>query len=117
MVVPLSGDHVAAPPSALSIGERGPQFAIHAESDIRWPAGSLQSYLFLCNQNNSSIHQPRINTIHLDSSPLWLETRRINSFSIETTTNAGVKRYKSSVHVWPSVSRRLYEPVSLSNVH
>lgn len=89
-VVTLPGDHIAAPPSALSIGERGPQFTVHAESDIRWPAGSYQSYLFLCNQNNGNIHQPRINTIHLDRSPLWLETRGINSFSIETTTNTSV---------------------------
>lgn len=57
---------------------------------IRWPASSYQSYLFLCNQNNGYIHQPRINTIHLDRSPLWLETRGINSFSIETTMNTNV---------------------------
>lgn len=90
MVVTLPGDHTAAPPFALSIRERGPQFAVHAESDRRWPAGIFPSYLFLCNRNNSYIHQPSISTIHLDRSPLWVERRGINSFSIEITMNTDV---------------------------
>lgn len=61
MMVTSQGGHIAAPPFALSIRERGPQFTIRAESDIRWPAGIFDSDLFLCNQNNSYIHRPSIN--------------------------------------------------------
>lgn len=61
MMVTSQGGHIAAPPFALCIRERGPQFTIRAESDIRWPAGIFDSDLFLCNQNNSYIHRPSIN--------------------------------------------------------
>lgn len=121
MEVPRPGDHMAAPPSALSTGERGPQLTIHAGSDIRWPAGSFQSYLFLCSQNNGYAHQPRINTIHLESSPLWLETRGTNSFSIETTMNADVVPFPkdpSPMFVCGQVCRSIYiHQFPLSNVH
>lgn len=50
--------------------ERAAQLTIHAESDIRRPAGMFYSYLFSCDRDNSYIHQQSISTIHLDAATL-----------------------------------------------